>query len=288
MSQDPYLPLFVGDFLASTVTWTGPERGLYLQLLCMEWASGPLPIDPDRLARSLHYSPEEFAALWSTVRPKFHNGDGALVNPRLEAIRTANLEHRQKRTQHAAKASRARWDQGKASSEQSSEQSSGECPGNAQNMPSTPLHSTPLQTTPKPSKNVKATRSEPPGWFVEFKAIYPRRAGDPAWSGGLRAAHARMAEGHSPGEFIAGARRYAAYIAGTGKQGSDFIQQASRFLGPGKPFALPWHLPAEAETDWDKLQRLNGGNEHGRQSRVFEAAEPGRTALAPPLGPVRG
>ena len=86
-----------------------------------------------------------------------------------------------------------------------------------------------------------------PPWFAEFRAAYPKRSGDPNWRGALRAAHARLAEGHKPDEFVAGARRYAAFVAATGKAGTEFVQQASRFLGPGKSFALPWDPPAKAE-----------------------------------------
>ena len=87
-------------------------------------------------------------------------------------------------------------------------------------------------------------RATSPQWFLDFKLIYPNRAGDPNWSGGLRAANARMAEGHTIDEFMAGAARYAKFCAATGKVGTEIVQQASRFLGPGKPFLLPWNPPA--------------------------------------------
>jgi translation initiation factor IF-3 len=81
-------------------------------------------------------------------------------------------------------------------------------------------------------------------WQLEFKLAYPVRAGDPNWRGAWRAANARIAEGHSPDEFIAGARRYAEFVRETGKAKSEYVQQASRFLGPAKPFLEPWHLPS--------------------------------------------
>lgn len=96
------------------------------------------------------------------------------------------------------------------------------------------------------------TRETEPAWQVEFRRIYPKRSGDPNWRGAWRAASARIAEGHTVAEFLAGAGRYAEFCRATGKERSEFVQQASRFLGPGKPFLEPWTLPptkAEAAQD---------------------------------------
>ena len=93
-------------------------------------------------------------------------------------------------------------------------------------------------------KPPKVPREAPPDWFLDFKLAYPERAGDPGWRKAQRAANARLAEGHTTAEFLAGARRYAAYIDTTGKRGTEFVKQASTFLGPDKPFLLPWTAPA--------------------------------------------
>lgn len=107
-----------------------------------------------------------------------------------------------------------------------------------------------------------------PAWFAEFRAQYPRRGGDPNWRGALRAGQARIREGHRPDELVDGARRYARFIAATGKVGTEFVQQASRFLGPGKPFALPWEPPVEPT-----------GASNGRKS--FEQIQSDLAAIAP-------
>jgi hypothetical protein len=77
----------------------------------------------------------------------------------------------------------------------------------------------------------------------ELKAVYPNRSGDQGWSKAARAAQARIAEGHSWPEMIAGVTRYAAFVHASGKEGSEFVKQAATFLGPDKPFLLPWDLP---------------------------------------------
>jgi uncharacterized protein YdaU (DUF1376 family) len=107
--KEHYLPLFVGDFLASTATWTGPERGLYLQLLMTQWASGPLPADRERLALSLHYPHPEFERLWPAISAKFRVIDGTLVNERLEEIRVRSAEIQISRSKKSRAAANARW-----------------------------------------------------------------------------------------------------------------------------------------------------------------------------------
>ncbi len=110
-------------------------------------------------------------------------------------------------------------------------------------------------------KPPKVPREAPPDWFLDFKLAYPERAGDPGWRKAERAANARMAEGHSVDEFIAGAQRYAAFVDETGKRGTEYVKQASTFLGPDKHFLLPWTSPARPETDTERLLRLNSSND---------------------------
>jgi hypothetical protein len=86
-------------------------------------------------------------------------------------------------------------------------------------------------------------RGTTPKWFEEFKAAYPKRTGSQSWSKALKAARARMREGSKPAEFIAGAQRYAAFIAATGKGGTEFVKMAASFLGPDKHYLEPWTPP---------------------------------------------
>jgi len=110
-----------------------------------------------------------------------------------------------------------------------------------------------------PTRSV-VSREATPDWMLDFKLSYPERAGDQNWRGALRAANARLAEGHSTADLIAGARRYAAFVEATGKARTEYVQQAARFLGPSKPFLLPWTPPAKPETAMERIQRLNGGD----------------------------
>ena len=82
-------------------------------------------------------------------------------------------------------------------------------------------------------------------WWLDFKLAYPHRAGDQGWRRAQKAANARQSEGHAPDEFLAGAKRYAAFCEATGKTGTEYVKQAASFLGPEKPFLEPWTIPAQ-------------------------------------------
>lgn len=90
-------------------------------------------------------------------------------------------------------------------------------------------------------------RDDEPEWWIAFKQAYPQRSGDQGWSKARRAANARMAEGHRPEDFVAGAKRYLTYCEATGSIGTQYVKQASSFLGPdAKPplFLQEWIPPA--------------------------------------------
>jgi hypothetical protein len=106
-----------------------------------------------------------------------------------------------------------------------------------------------------------------PEWWLDFKLTYPDRAGDPNWRGGLRAANARLAEGHTPQEFLAGAARYDAFARATGKIGTEYVMQSSRFCGPSKPFLEPWTLPA-TKADARLAGNLSAADEFMRRTEV--------------------
>jgi len=108
-------------------------------------------------------------------------------------------------------------------------------------------------------------KTDTPGWLVEFKATYPKRAGDAGWPKAIRAGNARIAEGHTPEEFIEGARRYAAFIRGADKERTEFVKQAATFLGPDKPFLQTWDAPA-TKAEIRLVSNLTAGDEFMRRT----------------------
>lgn len=86
------------------------------------------------------------------------------------------------------------------------------------------------------------------GYPLAFEALwadYPTRNGGNPKTKAFRSWSARKAEGCSLAEMHDGTRRYASWCAATGKLNTEFVQQASTFLGPQKNFAEPWALPAD-------------------------------------------
>lgn len=105
----PFLPLFFGDFLASTAEWSGEERALYLLALSYQWSMGSLPQDPKRLAKLVDYERRAFDGSWETVSKKFVERDGRLYNLRLEQHRERSIEVSKKRAVAGANGAAKRW-----------------------------------------------------------------------------------------------------------------------------------------------------------------------------------
>lgn len=260
-TKQAFLPLFFGDLLASTATWEGEERALYILLLAYQWTSGPLPKDERRLARMCQYDPKTFSQLWQVVGRKFPEGPDGLCNPRLEQHRARAVEIANKRATAGAKGgatTQAKTKQmldGCLSTETSNEPSNDEASGqaNARNLPGHPIRSDPIRSDPTQtveprakSLSAGAKRAAPTDDpdFALFRSLYPDRGGDQRWRQAASAARARLAEGHSWQQIHDGARRYAEYCRATGKVGTEYVKQAASFLGPENHFLEPWTPPA--------------------------------------------
>ena len=103
---DVYLPLYVRDFLTSTIGWTAEERGHYIVLLMLQWDRGSLPAEANELER---LSPG-VSQCWSILAGKFPVcEDGTRQNAKLEEHRRRCVEIREKRSQAAKSAASGRW-----------------------------------------------------------------------------------------------------------------------------------------------------------------------------------
>ncbi|NDD55380.1 DUF1376 domain-containing protein, partial [bacterium] len=102
---DVFMPLYVRDFLTSTLGWSAEERGHYLVLLMVQWDRGGLPAELPQLER---LSPG-VGAVWPVLADKFpESADGMRRNHRLEKHRERCVELKEKRVDAAKRAAAAK------------------------------------------------------------------------------------------------------------------------------------------------------------------------------------
>lgn len=123
-AQQPFMPLFFGDFSASTADWEGEEASLYLTLLGHQWSLGSLPTDPTKLCKLARWDKRAFARFWPQVSVKFQERDGRLYNTRLEAHRTHAVEISKKRSVAGSKSAEVRRNKNEANAIAEREQKS--------------------------------------------------------------------------------------------------------------------------------------------------------------------
>lgn len=86
MSALPYMPLWVGDYIADTQHLTAAEHGAYMLLIMAYWQRGrALPDDSERLAIIARMTPTEWAKAEPTLREFFKADDGEWRHSRIEA-----------------------------------------------------------------------------------------------------------------------------------------------------------------------------------------------------------
>jgi hypothetical protein len=90
--------------------------------------------------------------------------------------------------------------------------------------------------------------------LLALKVVYPLRAGSQPMRRAIKAIHARLEEGHTWEEIIAGARRYAAHCDAMEKTGTEFVMQLATFCGPDKHFLQPWSFPVKQHNGDKKLK----------------------------------
>lgn len=99
--------------------------------------------------------------------------------------------------------------------------------------------------------NKTRRRHEYPPDFEDVWKEYPRRPGSPDKHGAFNAWKARIREGATAAEILAGVKRYATYIQATGRSGTEFIKQAKAFFGPSCHYEDEW-LPPKSGGGYDR------------------------------------
>lgn len=110
--NNPWMPLYIGDYLKDTASLTQAEHGAYIRLIMLYWNnSGPIPDDMTKIYRATGaISPEEQANARSILQAFFKHQDGEYHHKRIDAEIARSIDGAAKRKAKAFKASKARWD----------------------------------------------------------------------------------------------------------------------------------------------------------------------------------
>ncbi len=283
MAKQPFLPLFFGDFLASTAEWSGEEASLYLTLLGHQWTLGTLPADPAKLTRLVRWERKTFDRCWPQVSTKFVEHDGRLVNARLEQHRAKSDELAEKNRASGRKGAEARWrNDGERHSERHKSANS-ETLANANETlchPSYPIPSQrdPVETSLPPvcvsansAREKSHTRPEPEiDHHAEFEAAqanYPAFTGRQDWLTAEHHARRIVDLGRADWPTLrAAVERYAAFVAAGGASGPQYVLTPAKFFGsPDEPWAQPWN-PPPTKADTRLAANLSAADEFLRRT----------------------
>ncbi len=108
----PAFPFYATDFLsdAPVMAMTLEERGAYITLLCIAWTEQGVPDDHRKLAKVLRVSPRRFADIWESMEVCWEtDGEGRLVSPRMERIRTEMRARSETAKKAGKKGAKKRW-----------------------------------------------------------------------------------------------------------------------------------------------------------------------------------
>ena len=234
--KSPAFQFYPRDFLSDEkqAVMTNAESGAYMRLLCHCWLEGSIPNDQDRLARLVGTSPEDFAGLWPNLEPCFQsNGNGRLVNPRIEVERKKQ-EHRRKQARKAGKRSaEVRWGQQYSNDRYKSVVTD-----------RNPSSSTASSTTSSEKKGISGSPGKADPLESEFQPIweaYPKRSGGNPKAKAFKAYRARR-KAHAMEAIRDGVVRYAKWCEATQKVGTEYVKQAATFFGPDEHFLERWEI----------------------------------------------
>lgn len=87
---------------------------------------------------------------------------------------------------------------------------------------------------------------------------YPKRAGANNKSAAGKAWAARIKSGVTAATMLSGVQRYAAFVAATGRSGTEYVKQAAKFFGPDHHFDEAWDAPAAPQRQTASQQKHSG------------------------------
>jgi uncharacterized protein YdaU (DUF1376 family) len=275
---DAWMPLWIGAYLADTLTFTTVQHGAYLLLLMAYWRErAPLPDVDEDLAAIAKMTPPE----WRKVRPKlerkFRVGDGVWWHKRVEQEMADADARSKKASEKASKGAEARWKKGAKQS-----------PDDAPSMPEALLGQCP---TPSPTPTSLRSGSvpdgtggdAPPPQSPKERRSKPRTAMEEADAQLWRDLKTLFVD-HEAADDIKAAGNLLGGLAK--KYGSDVFKEAARAMLAASPRPVEPHayLVAMCETAAGRRVALDQPKEtaYQRANRErMEAFAPGAVARPP-------
>lgn len=138
-------------------------------------------------------------------------------------------------------------------------------PDTAQPLPAQPYPANPTQVSIEYKQKlnvVKTLGASAPSdeTFEAAWAAYPSREGANPPNKARSSWNARIQEGVTPEQMMAGVMRYAAFCKVKGSAGTSYVMQGVRFFGKERAFDLPWAVSV-APSSHHGLRELDYGNE---------------------------
>lgn len=143
---DAWMPLWIGAYLADTMTLTTQQHGAYLLLLFAYWRNrGPLGDDDQDLASIVKASPDEWISLRKKLERFFSIEAGVWRHKRADDELKKAKDGRAKASEKASKAATAKW-------EKARREAKNDAPSIAQALPKQCPTPSPIKNTPNPQR----------------------------------------------------------------------------------------------------------------------------------------
>lgn len=264
----PWMPLYVGDYLADTRHLSTLEHGAYILMIMHYWQTGALPTEEARLARIAGLTADEWEGSRETLAALFDDG---WKHKRIEFELTEAARISEAGRRGGLASGKARKNKG---FEGSLNDRSNDRATIGQALPS------PSQSHKKERTDSRAvadaTRPGGDEKFEEFWQVYPSRGQAANPKKPARDRFNRLIKsGCDPGAIIAGAHRYREAEQRRGTLGTDKIAQAITWLNQErwKDYAATagpandWSKPPPEYLEHLAKQRSNGHAHEGAPIR---------------------
>lgn len=252
----PWYAMWARDWLSSAaINAMRPEQeGAYIRLLNIAWLAEPtctITSDDTALAQ-LSRLGRRWRTLGPLVKAQFELIDDGrrMRNRRQYEVFREMVEQHDRRVRAGRLGGLARAERGRAPS--NAQAMLEHCQSSGQALLKhayTDTDTTPPHTPERGVRERPKHRLEEPAGFEEAWNAYPRREGNNSRRDAARAYAARLREGVTGADLLAGVHRYRAFCEAKGWVGGPYVKLASTFFGPGQHYAEPWTVAAHPADD---------------------------------------